>query len=75
MNEYLKSISNIADSSTSVSLSSLAGDDSPVLELPERPPSTTSSSMVENETQPLLDNAQYLSPQKIKLRKYTLKKG
>lgn len=75
MNDYLKSISSIETSVTSTSLSPSAEDDSSVLELPDQPPKVTSSSVVEKEGQLISDNAQYLSPQKIKMRKYTLKKG
>lgn len=75
MNEYLKNISNIDTPGTSVSLSSSHGDGFSILELPGQPPAMTSSSIIDHEIQPIQDNAQYLSPQKVKLRKYTLKKG
>lgn len=75
MNEYLKNISNIDSSGTSVSPSAAAGVESSILELPEDPPVVTSSSIIDHDVQPPQDNAQYLSPQKVILRKYTLKKG
>ncbi len=75
MSEYLKTISNINATSTGVSLSSSIEDGYSVLELSGQPPEMTSSSIVDKEDQPLQDNAKYLSPQKVKLRKYTLKKG
>jgi len=75
MNEYLKNISNLDASGTSVSFSSSPVEGSSILELPEQPPAMTSSSITDHEIQPIQDNAQYLSPQKVKLRKYTLKKG
>lgn len=75
MNDYLKSISSISTSVTSTSLSPSAEDEGSVLELPEQLPNATSSSVIENEVQPISYDAQYLSPQKVRLRKYTLKKG
>lgn len=75
MNDYLKSVSSISTSVTSTSLSPSTEDEGSVLELPEQPPKATSSSVIENEVQPQSYGAQYLSPQKVKMRKYTLKKG
>ena len=75
MNEYLKNISSIDDLGTSVSLLPIIRDELSVLELPEQPPIMTSSLISDHEIQPIQDNAEYLSPQKVKLRKYTLKKG
>lgn len=75
MNDYLKSTSNMDSPSKSTSFTSSFVDETSILEMPEQPPATTSSFMSEKESESLQDSAQYLSPQKIKLRKYTLKKG
>ena len=75
MNDYLKSISNIDTESARTTISSSPEKGYSVLELPEQPPAKTSSSMVEKEPQTMQDTIQYLSPQKVKLRKYTIKKG
>ena len=75
MNDYLKSISSISTSVTSTSLSPSTEDEDSVLEMPEQPPNATSSSVIDNEVQHISYDAQYLSPQKVRIRKYTLKKG
>ncbi len=75
MNDYLKNISNIDTSSTSISISPSLQDDNSMLELTEQPPTTTSSSVVDKNPELIQDEAEYLLPQKIKLRKYSLKKG
>lgn len=73
MNNYLNDISNIDNLQTDISLSLADGVQMPVLELSGQPQITTSS--LDEERLSTQDNAQYLSPKKIKLRKYTLKKG
>ena len=75
MNEYLSSISGTEASYTSASLSSSNDNGGILLEVPDQLPAMTSSLLVDKEAQRIQDNVQYLSPQKIKLKKYTLKKG
>ena len=75
MNEYLSSISSTEASYTSSSLSSSNNNGSIILEVPDQLPAMTSSLLVDKEAQRIQDSVQYLSPQKIKLKKYTLKKG
>ena len=75
MIDYLKNISNISAARTSVLLSSPIESNSLSVEISEQPSTTTSSVAVAEGTQQIGDNIQYLSPQKIKIRKYTLKKG
>lgn len=75
MNDYLKNISSIDDSSTGVSFSQSPEESKVIVELPEQPPTMTYSIVTGQEAQLYQDNAQYLTPQRVKLRKYTLKKG
>ncbi len=90
MNEYLKTISEINSSSTSVIPSSSFEGIAVIPELPSDPPEITISSIatksdrliqdsiqqyLSSREEPIVNDAEYLAPQKIKLRKYTLKKG
>jgi len=75
MIEYLKTISSIDAASTSGSISSSLMDGNTIPELSGQPPEVTSSLVADRRIPLIQDGSQYLSPQRIKMRKYTLKKG
>ncbi len=71
MTDYINSISNADSSPTSAVLNC----DGTTIEISEQPPQKTVSSTSSIDFQSIQDNMRYLSPKKILLRKYTLKKS
>lgn len=74
MNDYLSSISNIDESQTEAFTSAHGNNQDSIL-LSGDPPLTTSALMIDEEDTLTKVVSQYLSPKKIIIRKYTLKKG
>lgn len=74
MNDYLKSIDNVDITDTNASFDLKQEGPCPVFELSKQTPTITAFSEADNITQSLQENFQYLLPQKIRIRKYTLKK-
>lgn len=75
MNDYLKNISNINEENINPISYPQQDNEIPVSELTEQPSMLTSSPKSKSINQTIQDNIQYSSPQSIKLRRYTLRKG
>lgn len=77
MNSYLESISNVNDSRTNTTASLVHGEEDTVIELSNIPPALTSSNIVDEVVQQsqIVEKANYLEQNRVKVRRYTLKKG
>ena len=75
MNDYLKSIGNLDQNVTASNVESARIEpEIPIVSIASTPPSVTGVGGEAAQGQEAVDDAEYMAPQKIKVRKYRLKK-
>ena len=75
MNDYIKSISNLEQNVTASNGEMVRIEpETPIVSIASTPPSVTGVGSEITQGQEVVDGAEYMAPQKIKVRKYRLKK-
>ena len=75
MNNYIKNISNLEQNVTAANVEMVRIEpETPIVSIASIPPSVTGVDSERTKGPEVVDEADYMAPQKIKVRKYRLKK-